>query len=120
LEYANGINLSASWFDPVGPPIDQVLEMKWKEEGALFHGYCSHGLHRKIMRARVYNNINYFFFLEYISYIELIRFLAISQYFSSISIPMKLRLSFLQATATVPEPIKGSRTTSPGTVNFSI
>ena len=38
-----------------------------------------------------------------------IRFLAISKYFSSSSIPMNFLFRFLQATPVVPEPINGSK-----------
>ena len=44
-------------------------------------------------------------------------FLAILQNSWLISIPTKSRLFFTQATAVVPEPMNGSKTTSPGFVN---
>ena len=45
------------------------------------------------------------------------RFAAISQYFSSSSIPMARRPRFLAASKVVPEPMNGSRISSPGSVN---
>lgn len=49
-----------------------------------------------------------------------IRFLAISTYFGSFSIRMKLRLRFLQATPVVPLPAKQSSTVSPSLLQESI
>ncbi|KKN31841.1 hypothetical protein LCGC14_0819650 [marine sediment metagenome] len=50
----------------------------------------------------------------------LILLAAISQYFSSISMPMALRPRSLAALSVVPEPMKGSRMVSPAPVKASI